>query len=174
MQPWAVEYGTLWGLETDNDLPPICPAHVEVEFKEVNLADIDDLVGAMGLSNPEPVQHRLQSGRRCFGLSVENRIITYGWVTCGVEYVGELDRRFNLHQDEAYIWDCGTLPAWRGQRCYSALLSRMIYRLHDEDIPRIWIGTSRLNRPSIRGIANAGFKSVVDCTYYRFYRMTFM
>lgn len=174
MRPWTVEYGTLWVFETDNDLPPICPARIEITFEEVSGSDIDDLAAAMGLSDLEPIQQRLQSGRRCFILRTEGQIITYGWVTQGVEYVGELDRQFNFHNDEAYVWDCGTVPAWRGQRCYSALLSQMIYRLHDEKISRIWIGASRLNQPSIRGFANAGFKPVVDCTYRRFFSLALM
>ena len=82
--------------------------------------------------------------------------------------------RESLHDDNAYIWDGGTVPTWRGQRCYSALLSHIIYQLHREGAPRIWIGASRQNQPSVRGFANAGFKPVVDLTYRRFYSLTLM
>src|SRR5262249_40519940 len=102
------------------------------------------------------------------------QIVTYGWVTQGVECVGELERQFHLHDDEAYIWDCGTVPAWRGQGCYSALLSCIIHRLQREGAVRIWIGASRQNQPSIRGFASAGFNPVVDLTYRRLYRLTLM
>ena len=174
MQPWVIEYGTLWALETDGDLPPMCSARVEVGFEEVGAGEIDDLAVAMNLPSSEAIRQRLQGNRRCFILKVDDRIATYGWVTYGVEVVGELERKFYLHDDEAYIWDCGTVPAWRGQRCFSALLSHIIYRLHHEVVPRIWIGASRQNQPSIRALANAGFKSVVDVTYRRFYRLTLM
>ena len=174
MQPWAVEYGTLWVFETNNDLPPICPARIEVKFKEVGAADIDDLAIAMSLPTPEPAQERLQSNRRCFSLRTAGQIVTYGWVTHGVECVGELERQFHLHDDEAYIWDCGTIPARRGQRCYSALLSHIIYQLHGEGIARIWVGASRQNQPSIQGFVNAGFQRVIDLTYRRFYRLTLL
>lgn len=174
MQPWTTEYGTLWVLETNDSLPPMCPARVEVTFAEVEAADIDELAAAMNLSTPEPIQQRLQGGRRCFSLKVAGQIVTYGWVTRGVEFVGELERKFHLCDDEAYIWDCGTVPAWRGQRCYSALLSRLIYRLHHEGIARIWIGASRQNQPSVRGFANAGFQQIIDLTYWRFYHLTIL
>ena len=174
MQPWVVEYGTFWALETNHGLPPICPARVEVAFEEVGSADLDDLALAMNLPTSEPIQRRLQGNRRCFNLRIAGQIAAYGWVTRGVECVGELERQFHLHDDEAYIWDCGTVPAWRRQRCYSALLSCLIYRLHREGIPRIWIGASRQNQPSILGIANAGFQQVVDLTYRRFYRLTLL
>jgi ribosomal protein S18 acetylase RimI-like enzyme len=174
MQSWSVEYGTLWALETQAGLPPVCPAEVEVTFEEVGLAHIADLTVAMNLPTPEPIQQRLQSKRRCFSLRIDGQIASYGWVTHGVECVGELERQFHLHDDEAYIWDCGTVPAWRGQHCYSALLSQLIYRLHHEGIPRIWIGASRQNQPSIQGIANAGFQRVIDLTYRRFTFLTFI
>lgn len=174
MQPWAVEYGTLWALETNKGLPPLCPARIEVEFNEVGSADVADLAIAMNLPDPQPIQQRLQDKRRCFKLKAAGQIVAYGWVTHGVENVGELERQFYLHDDEAYIWDCATGPAWRGQRCYSALLSQIVYRLHAEGVPRIWIGASRQNQPSIQGFVNAGFQRVIDLTYRRFYRLTLL
>jgi len=173
-QPRAVEDGTLWALETSDGLPPLCQARVATKFEEVGAGDLDSLAAAMNLPTPEPVRQRLHSGRRCFILKVGDEIATYGWVTHGVECVGELERQFYLHDDEAYIWDCSTVPAWRGQRCYSALLSQIIYRLHGESVARLWIGASRQNHPSVRAFANAGFNRIVDVVYRRFYRLTLM
>lgn len=172
MLPWTVEHGTLWALETDNGLPPACSARVEIAFKELGADEVDDLAIAMNLPSPQLIQQRLQRNRRCFIGTVEGQIATYGWVTHGVERVGELERKFLLCDDEAYIWDCVTLPAYRGQRCYSALLSHIIYQLHGEGVPRIWIGASLPNDPSVRGFANAGFQPVLELTYRRLYRLT--
>lgn len=168
---WVVEHGTLWVLETQSGLPPICPARVEVVFKEVGADDIDDLSVAMNLPSSTVILQRLKNKRRCFILRVAGQIATYGWVTRGPECVGELERTFNLPDNQAYIWDCGTVPAQRGQRCYSALLSRIVDQLHSEGVPRIWIGASRHNYPSIQGLSNAGFQAVMDLTYRRFYRL---
>src|SRR5262245_42272150 len=92
MRPWAAEHGTLWAVEIGDALPPICQARVEAEFKEVGRADIAELAVAMNLPTPEPIRQRLESNRRCFILRVANQIVTYGWVTCGAECVGELER----------------------------------------------------------------------------------
>ena len=129
-------------------------------------------IQAMNLPNLDLIQQRLQSKRRCFRLRVAGQLAAYGWVTRGAECVGELERQFHLHSDEAYIWDCGTVPAWRGQRCYSALLSQLIRELYREGVRRIWIGASLHNYASTRGIANAGFNPVVNLTYCRVYRLT--
>ncbi len=172
MPPWTVEYGTLWALQTDNSLPPLYPARVEIDFTELGPNEVGGLASAMNLPSPKPIEQRLQGNRRCFIARVNGQIASYGWVTRGVERVGELERQFNLGNDEAYIWDCATVPAWRRQGCYSALLNHIIYRLHDEGVARLWIGASRQNQPSIQGIANAGFNQIVDVTYHRFFRLT--
>jgi GNAT superfamily N-acetyltransferase len=175
MKPWTTEYGTLWALETGSNLPSPCAPQVDVIFDEATLAAVAPLTQAMGRDNPDMIWQRLQNGRRCFVWhTAEQQIVSYGWVTQGKESVGELERQFNLCNDEAYIWDCGTVPDWRGRHLYSALLSRMIYRLHEESVSRLWIGASRLNQPSIQGFANAGFQHVVDVTYRRFWRLTLL
>jgi GNAT superfamily N-acetyltransferase len=164
----------LWAIEPEAGLPPRCPARVAVTFREMGVRDVPDLAVAMNLPSPGVIEERLANGRRCFGLWAEGRIACYGWVTHGAESVGELERRFNLEDDEAYIWDCGTLPDWQEQRCYSALLSHLIYRLHEEGVRRIWIGAGRPNKPSIQGFANAGFRPVMECDYRRWYGLTMM
>jgi len=174
MRPWTVERGSLWALETAGEPPRLCSTRAAAEFVELGLADAADLAAAMNLPGPEPVRQRLQSGRRCFALRVTGQLAAYGWVTRGAERVGELERIFKLRDGEAYIWDCATLPAWRGQRLYSALLSQIARQLHRESAERIWIGAAQQNGPSLRGFANAGFEPVVNLTYRRIYRLTLM
>lgn len=174
MRPWTRENGALWVVEMGNGLPPPCLARAAVTFAETQPEDVAELAAAMNLPSAEPIWQRFQDKRRCFHLRVDGQIATYGWVTQGVECVGELERQFHLHQDEAYIWDCGTVAAWRRQRFYSALLSSLIVRLHEEGVARIWIGASRQNRPSLRGFANAGFQPVVECRYGRVHRLTLL
>ena len=174
MPQCVVERGTLWGLETGNGFPPVCSARVEAVFKELAAGEIDDLTAAMNLPSSELIYRRLEANRRCFILKVDGEIATYGWVTHGIENVGELERTFHLGDDEAYIWDCVTRPAFQRQRCYSSLLSHIVHQLHRERVTRIWIGASLPNDPSVRGFANAGFQPVIDLTYRRFYKFTLL
>jgi ribosomal protein S18 acetylase RimI-like enzyme len=170
MPPWTLEHGTLWAFDTAAGLPPPCAARVPAEFGPLQRDELGELANAMNLPDPGPIQRRLQGNRRCFRLCIGGQIAAYGWVTRGAECVGELERTFHLHDDEAYIWDCATLPAWRGQRCYSALLSQLIRELTQDGARRIWIGASLHNRASWAGFANAGFSRVIDLTYCRAYR----
>ena len=174
MKLWAVEFGSFWLADAANGLPQESSSRVPTIFGEASLADRDALQIAMNLPTPEPIHHRFQTGRRCFSLRVAEQIVAYGWATRGLESVGELERDFHLRDDDIYIWDCATVPTWRGQRCYTALLNQMICQLHQEGFPRIWIGASRQNQPSIQGIQHAGFQHVIDMTYRRFGAVTFM
>ena len=141
-------------------------------FREAGPADIPALALAMNLPDTMLIEKRLQNSRRCFILQAGNQIVTYGWVTLGIESVGELERLFHLHENEAYIWHCGTIEAWRGQRCYSTLLSHIIHQLIAEGVACVWIGATRQNRPSVKGFINAGFQPVVDVVYRRFWHLS--
>jgi hypothetical protein len=174
MPPWTAEFGSFWAVKAADGLPPVYQCQVEAVFQEVVTADIPNLTAAMKLPSPVLIETRLAGQRRCFCFKRDGRIISYGWVTHGPEQVGEMERTFNLHPNEAYLWHCGTVPEWRQKGLYSALLNNIIYRLTAEGAPAVWIGASRLNQPSIQGIANAGFKRVLDATYRRIFNLTFM
>jgi GNAT superfamily N-acetyltransferase len=174
MRLYTVERGTLWVLETGHGLPPERQPRVEAAFAEAGVGDSEELLAAMNAPARQVVQARFQAGRRCFSLKVGSDIAAYGWVTQGIEYVGELERHFYFGDGEAYIWDCATLANWRGQGFYTALLSQIARQLQGEGVRRVWIGASRLNQPSLRGFASAGFGRVLDLTYRRFYRFTLM
>lgn len=164
--------GTLWALELGTDLPPRCEARVATTFVELDKESIAEVVDATDTSTLDDFRSRLKRGRRCFALLVDDTVGTYGWASYGAERVDEMDRTFTFADDSAYLWDFWTRPALRGQRCYSALLSECIYRLHSEGTPRAWIGADLDNKPSIKGFANAGFHRIVDLTLYHWGRVT--
>lgn len=168
---WAFERGTLWVAELDGEIAsPVLP-NLEAGFGEVRRESAELLAAAMGLPNPEPVVQRFAAGRRCFAAWVADRIAAYGWVSQGVECIGELERKIHMSPGEAYIWDCVTLQPYRRRRLYSALLSHVLVALRREGVQRAWIGSSLDNRPSIRGFANAGFQPVITLLYARLFNL---
>ncbi|HEY0753214.1 MAG TPA: GNAT family N-acetyltransferase [Ktedonobacteraceae bacterium] len=88
--------------------------------------------------------------------------MSYGWITFDQEEIGEVSLHIRLQAGEAYIWNCATLPDYRGQRIYCALLVYMSWTLHQLGLHRIWIGTDNTNLPSQRSVARAGFQPVCD------------
>ena len=164
---WAFERGTLWAYERDADDAAPVQSRLAAIYAEARPNRTDALAEAMGLADASEVARRFSGGRRCFVVEVDGSIAAYGWVSQGSEYIGELERAFHMPPNEAYIWDCATLPRYRGQRLYCALLSHIMATFRREGVRRIWIGASLQNTPSIRAFATAGFEPVLDLVYVR-------
>jgi len=153
--------GTIWAFDPGGSTPDISlPA--STTFFRVEIPDADELAGALGNDALSEILTRFETGRRCYAARVDGKLAAYGWVSFGDEFVGELDLRIRLLPGEAYIWDCATLPAFRRNHLYSALLVYVAGELVTESIFRAWIGADLDNIPSQRGIARAGFTYVAD------------
>jgi GNAT superfamily N-acetyltransferase len=154
--------GTLWVLNLD-ELSLVGPVpRVAVTFQRAGPEVAPSLAQAMGLDDPADVLQRFAAGKCCYTGNVEGVLATYGWVTFDEELIGELRLRIRLKPGEAYIWDCATLPAYRGLRLYPALLWHIINDLRAEGLRRIWIGADADNLPSQAGMVLCGFQPIVD------------
>jgi ribosomal protein S18 acetylase RimI-like enzyme len=138
-----------------------------MDLEEVRAGSEAEVALAMGAGSSGEVAARLGSGRRCFALRADGAVGAYGWMTPGPEWIGELDRRVGLARDEAYLWDCATLPAHRRRGLYKALLAEMLLVLSLEGCRRAWIGAALSNRPSVRAFSALGFRPVVMVDYRR-------
>ncbi len=110
----------------------------------------------------EHVKWKHARGCKCYIGNIEQEIATYGWVSFDDEHIGELDLTIRVPANEAYIWDCATLPAYRGLRLYPALLAFILNELSAEGIARVWIGADEDNVASQKGMALAGFRPMID------------
>jgi len=154
--------GTIWAINLGETLPVILPACPAV-FSSLLPEAAGALAAAMGPGSQPEIRRRFAAGRRCYAAWVGNEIASYGWVSFDEEIVGELDLRLRLLCGEAYIWDCATLPVYRQQHLYSALLNYILRELSArEHVCRVWIGANLDNIASQRGIARAGFLRVAN------------
>ena len=158
--------GTIWLFDLDHSIPDVNPG-IPVSFSRVNLESITKLAALIGENSSTDILKRFESGRRCYVAQVNEQFAAYGWVSFEEEFVGELSLHLKLLPGEAYIWDCVTLPAFRRNHLYSALLRHMLVDLRAEPLHRVWIGADLDNTPSQRGIARAGFKAVADLVLLR-------
>jgi ribosomal protein S18 acetylase RimI-like enzyme len=164
---WARERGTLWERAlTGEPVPQPSPA-VPARWAEVAPSSAESLAAAMGHREADPVLRRMGRGARAFAGLVDEEIVCYGWVSAGSECIGELERPIRLGPGEAYVWDCLTLARFRRKGLYTALLGHVARALQTDGFTHVWIGSSRSNRPSIRGFRAAGFRPVVDVAYVR-------
>ncbi len=154
--------GIFWTMRLDRPLPGGSTPRVPAAIRRAGPEDVEELALAMGFDDPDPVLQRLGMGKHCYVARVEGRLVAYGWITFDTEEIGELGLHVRLREGEAYIWDCATLAAYRGQRLYPALLTCMLAELQRAGLRRVWIGTDADNLPSQSGVALAGCQPVVD------------
>ncbi|HKY56323.1 MAG TPA: GNAT family N-acetyltransferase [Anaerolineales bacterium] len=153
--------GTIWVFDLDQPIPLVNP-RIGVSFSRVDSESITKLAALIGENSSADILKRFESGRRCYVAQVDEQLAAYGWVSFAEEFVGELSLHLKLLPGEAYIWDCVTLPAFRRNHLYSALLTYILLDLRAESLHRVWIGADLDNIASQRGIARAGFKAVAD------------
>src|SRR5258708_20869845 len=133
---------------------------VPATFARAGPGVAQELAQAMGLGDQAVVLQRFDNGRHCYVGRIEGTVATYGWVTFDEEDIGELSLSIRLKAGEAYIWNCATLPAYRGQRLYPALLTHVVGELHRQGVRRVWICTDADNLPSQSGIVLAGMQPI--------------
>lgn len=157
----AARVGIIW---THNLRQP--PAKIsllqQITFRCTGLDSSALLEERLGAPAETGFNQRLESGRRCYTAWVGEDLAGYGWVTFTEEGIGEHGLRVRLQPCEAYLWDFYTLPAFRGQHIYAAMLAWVLQALGDEGFCRAWIGADYDNAPSQRGIDRAGFLRVAD------------
>jgi GNAT superfamily N-acetyltransferase len=153
--------GTIWALDLDEPVQPAA-ARVAASFRRLGTNATPASSAVLDREALAEFNRRLASGRRCYAAWVGGQLASYGWVSFGEEHVGELNLRLRMLPGEAYIWDCVTLPAFRRNGLYSALLGYISAQLRQEGLRRIWIGADLDNLPSQHGIARAGFCHVAD------------
>jgi GNAT superfamily N-acetyltransferase len=144
-------------------ITPVLP----VTFQRIGPVVLHSLASLMGLADPTPIMRRFERGKRCYAGFHAGNIVTYGWVTFDEEGIGELGLTARLRPGEAYIWDCATPPAHRGQRLYPALLAHILGDLASQGISRAWLGTDADNIPSQKGVALVGFQPILDVGFTR-------
>jgi predicted acetyltransferase len=158
--------GTIWAIDLDQPIPVIKP-RIDAIFSRAGTESITELAALMSADNSAEIIKRFETVRQCYLAKVDDNIAAYGWVSFDEEFIGELNLRLRLLPGEAYIWDCATLPSFRQNLLYSALLTYILHDLRTEQLHRVWIGADFDNIPSQRGIARAGFIYIADLVVAR-------
>ena len=108
-------------------------------------------------------QH-IKNGHRCYAfVSPEQSVVAYFWLTIGKKNGPIQNPAFKyfdwlIHHNEAYIWDCRTVPAYRQQGFYRKGLQKLAYFCLQKKINKIMISCDPNNLPSHLGILSAGFE----------------
>jgi ribosomal protein S18 acetylase RimI-like enzyme len=162
---WGIERGALWAL----DLPPAdgrADQRPGVRFAAVGGAETAALAAAMELDESE-ILARLARGCRVIAAWQGDDVASYCWISVNREHVGEHARDLTLPAGDSYVWDCATVPRYRGQGLYRSLLRQIAETLADEGQRRVWIGAASTNEASNRTFATVGFRPAASLVSVR-------
>jgi GNAT superfamily N-acetyltransferase len=106
------------------------------------------------------VDLRLERGCRAFIGQAGGQVVTFGWMSVGPEWIGELGLEIRPGLGEAYLWNCFTLPAHRHRGYFRALLEQVVALARDEKLTRIWIGA--VDGGAESAVTGTGFDLVLD------------
>ncbi len=173
MSGFRTSWIELWGQRLHGaDLPPpAVPAGLSIE--RIAAGDphsaplVPPLAEAMRPCPLAEIERRLAAGRRAYVVCAEGSVVAYGWVSFGDEQIAELERTIRVGPGEAYVWDCATLPAWRGRGLYPALLQAVARDLAAEGVGWVWVAAKADNAASLRGFVKAGYRRIARIRYAR-------
>jgi GNAT superfamily N-acetyltransferase len=104
------------------------------------------------------MQRRFDDGHHAYVAWYNGERAAFGWVATRGATIGELGAKLELKQDERYLWNFVTLPAFRGLGIYPRLIEAII--ADESDATTFWIAYAPENRASESGIRKAGFRTV--------------
>jgi GNAT superfamily N-acetyltransferase len=106
------------------------------------------------------VAMRMARGVRCYGVWIEETLVGYGWLSVGPEWIGEIQLEISPRPDEGYVWNCVTLPEFRRQGIFRALVLGISEHARRLGLRRLWIGSVAI--PAEKVLGPAGFKPALQ------------
>ena len=153
--------GSLFALDLVGLEPAEPPAGVRARRIGPDEAEaVESAMHATGDYLPGEPRSRLVAGRRGYVVETDGAIAGYGWVATTDEPLGGSGVVFRPTGRDAWLYDFGTVPAFRRRGLYPILLRFVVRDLAAADLGRAWIGTAPDNVVSQRGILRAGFHPV--------------
>ena len=108
--------------------------------------DVATLASLMNLKE-QNIETRFQEGNEAWVVRLEDKPVSFGWVSRGRVRIGELSKEIDVPKGNAYLWNFRTLEPYRGRGYYAQLLSTILES--EENISeRIWIISAPENQSS--------------------------
>jgi ribosomal protein S18 acetylase RimI-like enzyme len=130
-----------------------------MHFAGLTRGQEENLARVMGIALAEVRRRLTEAGSAALALAGEE-IVGYGWVQYGMVRIPDLRLEVALPKDHAYIWDCLTLPTYRGRGIFPGLLRYILKDLHEHGFRQAWAAIAPGNAASRRAFAKAGFRLV--------------
>lgn len=162
----AQDHGAIQAFHLDGrPVPPI--AVPGISYRYLLPGEETALAAAMGVQTRVVQDRFAPRGKVALALDEQRRIAGYGWVRYDAIRIDDIALLLPLPSGHAYIWDCMTLPRWRGRHVFPGLLRFLLEALRQEGMHEAWAGVAPGNTASMRAFARAGFRHIADVVVAR-------
>ena len=144
---------------------PVCDARLDVEYRVLDASSWATQQKTGHIIDRHLFQGRLARGEAFWTAQVDDRIVSYCWVTSEAVEIGEIRCIVQPRADEIYLYDALTFEEYRGRNLYPAVLHRTLVQSREAGLRRALIFVMSDNIASIRGVEKAGFVEFQRVTY---------
>jgi GNAT superfamily N-acetyltransferase len=148
---------TFWHGDDHTTLHRISNLTIKKEFDVATLASLMNI-------DEQNIERRFQEGNEAWLVKLEDKPVSFGWISRGKARIGELFKEIDVPKGNAYLWNFRTLEPYRGRGYYVQLLSTIL-AAEEKINKRIWIISAPENQSSYNGIMKVGFKPVGDIMF---------
>ncbi len=113
---------------------------------------------------------RLRKGHMWFVARSGEHIIHGSWLGFGMWDLADIGVRIQLNRTEAYLYDCYTAPAYRGNRAFPAVLGACLRFARDRGYRRVYARVGNHNQQSLKAFEVVGFERAIDLLSLRLLR----
>jgi GNAT superfamily N-acetyltransferase len=129
--------------------PPKALESESMEMKNLDSRDMPQMAAIPGRSISEEVlATRLKEGKKCYGIRYQGQLAAFTWVD--LKEFGMSGKRVLLKENEAYLFDAYTLPAFRGKGLAPIIRYYAYERLEEMGKTTLYSITDFFNPPAMQ------------------------
>jgi hypothetical protein len=152
-------YRRLLLFERPLDPPPaLREPSVELEYGFLDEDRAGELPSLGSALTPGEALRRLRRGERCFVARHRGGLVSARWLTDGEAFVEYLGGRLRLDENEVYVYEAFTAPAYRSLGLYGAASARLARELAAEGRVRTIVTVPPENAAAVRACEAAGYR----------------
>lgn len=148
-------------------------ARNDATFQVLSVKDLEKCSAAHEKNRLSIFKRRIKEGHQCYGhVDIESKVaVSYFWVTQGATAPFDFGTEIEVHENEAYIWDCRVVERAQGRGFYQHGLTEISAYLKAE---KAYVLSEKRNIKSCNGIKKSGFYNSEFFSLYKILRSTWL
>lgn len=129
-----------------------------IDIVELTANNFDNCISCKPGVTAEIYSKRMKAGSRCYGVRMNNQIVTMSWVATDHVWIDFIRREMILNKAEIYIYDSYTQPEYRGRHLQGIMLKQVLAQYRKAGYRQIGVIIAPENRSNIKSRTRSGFK----------------